>query len=147
MKKIQDETIQQRMALDALAWERASLEQSLNDIQQETLANQNRTGRDENAGLRNLNRRMANQNYVLSGTETAARQLELQQLDSAARATVERRMTCFQDGRKLTQDCQKWIAERPRFFDRYWQFADASRILSRAEKRSGTCSSKKTSIG
>jgi len=65
--------------------------------------------------------------------ETARRMVELQQLSTAQRAVVQRRIETIQKGHSLQQEWMQWHADWSKFMDRYWPHSDPERRFTNAE--------------
>jgi len=64
---------------------------------------------------------------------TTLRSQEIQQLDAAARAVLQRRFRAFQEASMLQENWAEWTLIWPQFMDRYWPFSDPERHFSEDE--------------
>lgn len=60
-------------------------------------------------------------------------EIQLQQLSTAQRAVVQRRIETIQKGQALQQEWMQWHADWSKFMDRYWPHSDPERRFTNAE--------------
>lgn len=65
--------------------------------------------------------------------DVARRGVELQQLSTAQRAVVQRRIETIQKGHSLQQEWMQWHSDWSKFMDRYWPHSDPERRFTNAE--------------
>lgn len=70
---------------------------------------------------------------AIADWKVAVGEIELQQLSTAQRAVVQRRIETIQKGHSLQQEWMQWHSDWSKFMDRYWPHSDPERRFTNAE--------------